>query len=45
MGEQLTVCLTDEIGLNRAFAGRLMKTFGKKVSGRRGNIPAFLCRS
>lgn len=31
MREQLTVCFTDETGLHRAFAGRLMKTFRKKV--------------
>lgn len=31
MGEWLTVCFTDETGLNRAFAARLMKTFKTKV--------------
>lgn len=36
MGEQLTVCLTDETGLNRAFEGRLMKTFGKKFQEEEG---------
>lgn len=41
MGEQLTVCFTDETGLNRAFAGRLIKAFLEEGSGRRGNIPAF----
>lgn len=45
MGEQLTVCFTDETGLNTAFAGRLIKALGEKAQEEEGLSLHFLCRS